>query len=208
MFPEDVIKEQQLRFTTLQCAHIIPHNLNEMNDRLELVSFKHSHQSIGKFLMCVSQNQSKVQVWSLLNFYSPGLSEKFKGSQIDQPDNALMLATAIHNAFGALNIWLTLEERSEDWAIYRLESNRRSTLEENHWPPEGKVRLRTFKEIKMADPYYLALHRAFAKAISMSAGAELLDSIQHDMETTVVLSEDPNVMGSLDRRLQSVVACR
>ncbi|KAJ6261887.1 hypothetical protein Dda_2686 [Drechslerella dactyloides] len=188
--PQERIAEQNLRFTAIECAHIIPHMLNELSSRLELSS-------------------EKQQTWQLLNFYSPNLSETLKSEKIDEPQNALMLFNSAHNEFGKLRLWFTRvgETNDDNRAVYRVEAKSGRSISQSVWSKDPVVVFEAREGIPLPSAYLLALHRALAIALTVSGAGEKMDSILDDYFTPRVLAEDGSSTEILETRLRLAVAC-
>jgi hypothetical protein len=83
---------------TLDVAHIIPHNLGEAHDLVEV--------RIPYFKFLTVEN--KRRMWKALEcFAGPEVRQFLNGPAIDGLENVITLQHDHHNAFGRFNLWFT-----------------------------------------------------------------------------------------------------
>ncbi|KKZ67497.1 hypothetical protein EMCG_06815 [[Emmonsia] crescens] len=167
----------------LEVAHIIPHSImsaTTVDGQLQL-------------------SKSKKTALSILNMFDPGLIHLIEGSNIDSLRNALTLTSEAHGYFGNFEIFFdamdngstnsknTYKIQSSDYgvALYlSLPVTRTLLLSSNHTvdPPSSKL---------------LALHRAIAIILNLSAAGEYIDKILHQSEELWVRNDGSSELGRL-----------
>ncbi|KAK6350067.1 hypothetical protein TWF696_006315 [Orbilia brochopaga] len=190
MYTSEEVKVRGLSFGVIKCAHIIPHMLNEVPNRLELAD-------------------EKRQFWSLLNLYSPGTSDSLNAEKIDTPSNALMLCSEAREAFSELKIWLRNIDGTYGAAepVYTIECVDHGRITSPFWLSENRIVLKSREGVPLPDPYLLNLHRALAMAASLSGAGEMLDVFMDEWFRPDVLASDGSDAGFLEARLRLLGAC-
>ncbi|PGH00713.1 hypothetical protein AJ79_08133 [Helicocarpus griseus UAMH5409] len=177
-----VLERGQL--ASLEIAHIIPH-------------------SIMSATMVDGQprlSESKKTALSILNMFDPGVLHLIEGANIDRPSNALTLTAEAHGYFGDFNLYFeaiddgatdlkhTYKIQSSDGLIsihFNLPVTRTLILSSNHTidPPSSKL---------------LALRRAIAIILDLSAAGEYVDQIIRDCEELSVRSDGSMELDHID----------
>ncbi|OJD21108.1 hypothetical protein ACJ73_07555 [Blastomyces percursus] len=170
-------------FEPLEVAHIIPHSIMSatiVDGQMQL-------------------SESKKTALSILNMFDPGSLHLIEGPNIDSPRNALTLTHAAHTYFGKFAIYFdavnddstdlkhTYKIQSNDFGIefiLKLPVTRTLLLSPNHTidPPSSKL---------------LALHRAIATILHLSAAGEYIDRIIRDSEQLWVRNDGSSELGRL-----------
>ncbi|KAJ6261888.1 Ricin [Drechslerella dactyloides] len=129
--------------------------------------------------------------WSLLDFYSPGLSDVVKSGKIDEPTNAMLLNDYFHRKFGNFELWFTSasDANDEKRAVYKAEG---VLMCIGYRPFHGyQVKYVTWildeedttvtsesrEGVPLPSPKLLSVHRALAIAVHLSNARERFDAI-------------------------------
>ncbi|KAK6347170.1 hypothetical protein TWF696_007247 [Orbilia brochopaga] len=186
----DYLNDEELSlfqsFATLECCHVFPHALN------------------GE----AASSEAKVQIWSLLDFISPGVSHELQGVEIDSPKNAITLRQELHTLFGQLKLWFTEKEVLEDGVVYKLETGNRLRVSPGFWPKDDLVILRTRDGIDAPSRRLLEIHRALAVAASLSGAGTDIDKLLRDEADLAVLAQDGSTADTLGSLLNIAISKR
>lgn len=164
--------------TPTEAAHIIPHSLNALDNRLTLSEQKHT-------------------VWRVMNMFDPGVAQTLEGELIDSPANSILLAADLHRRFGRLAAYFEEIDDSEgaDEAVaYRFmfvegsvpvlsEMEPRERIVFVNHEPQGTARSR------LPSRRLLKLHRACCLILSMSGAAGYVEKVLEDAEEVLLKGE-------------------
>ncbi|RPB06310.1 hypothetical protein P167DRAFT_458626, partial [Morchella conica CCBAS932] len=156
----------------LECAHIIPHSLNQAGAGGHLAD-------------------DKTVLWRILNMFDPGVSLLLQGERIDGPANAMMLYPELHSRFGLLHWYL--EEvpggggGDDDEAVYVFCRSRGAPLLPLHCMPAGPGGTVRFTRMdgsrtELPSRRLLAVHRACAKILEVAGAAEYVEDLLDEFE--------------------------
>ncbi|KAI0443156.1 hypothetical protein F4803DRAFT_333530 [Xylaria telfairii] len=150
----------------LEVAHIIPHSLMTVDANSELAP-------------------SKQAALAILNMFDIGVVHEIEGSNIDRPRNALTLTHDNHLAFGNFEIFF---EHVADHT-YRIDTLKSRYIFPD-FPLARTLYLSENRTIDPPSPRLLAIHRAIAHILHLSAAAGYIDGLLRDMEEQGVCAAD------------------
>ncbi|KAL2016928.1 hypothetical protein VTK56DRAFT_2845 [Thermocarpiscus australiensis] len=156
----NLLNEQQGTFEPLEVAHILPHSLTSLGHDREL-------------------NPSKQAALAILNMFDYGVGHLIEGVDIDRPYNALTLTPSIHDLFGNFHIYFEPVPGAEPHT-YRIESFLPAFIVGGLLPVTRT--LTDSRTIDPPSPRLLAIHRAIARILHLSAAGDYIDKILRDME--------------------------
>lgn len=155
------------KFARLEVAHIIPHSLTQLNSSREL-------------------NPSKVAALAILNMFDSGVAFLIEGVGIDRPGNALTLSHDLHMSFGDFQVYFEAVDGQPH--TYRIDTFLPPGLEENV-PVTRTLYLTEDRTIDPPLPRLLAVHRAIAHILHLSAAGEYIDHILWDADEYGIRSD-------------------
>ncbi|KAI0141776.1 hypothetical protein GGR57DRAFT_508944 [Xylariaceae sp. FL1272] len=167
------------RPSRLEVAHIISHSLMKTDANSEL-------------------SPSKKAALAILNMFDTGVVYLIEGGDIDRPRNALTLTHELHAHFGEFNIFFEPVSDSQPHT-YRIDSFAPRFI----LPDFPLTRTLYLSENRTIDPpssRLLALHRAIAHILHLSAAGEYIDELLRQMEGQGVCAADGST--ELDRLLR------
>ncbi|KAI1962128.1 hypothetical protein LOZ47_003134, partial [Ophidiomyces ophidiicola] len=161
-------------FATLEVAHILPHALMKGDRDSQL-------------------DRSKKAALDILNMFDNGVVRLIEGNEIDRPFNAMTLSHDLHVWFGSFEVYF--EEVLDERHTYRIKT----------FVPEILPGLPVTRTLLHADnrtidpplPRLLAIHRAIAMILHLSAAGEYIDKILRDMEDLGVHTDGSTDVGRL-----------
>ncbi|RYO84436.1 hypothetical protein DL766_008527 [Monosporascus sp. MC13-8B] len=157
-----LLTEDSMAFDILEVAHILPHSLTKVN--------------VGGQL-----DPSKEAALAVLNMFDHGIAHLIKGTDIDRPRNAITLTHSLHRFFGDFKIFFEpLQDQPHTYWI-------RSFLPPYVFrdPPLPITRTLYLTESRTIDtpwPRLLAVHRAIAHILHLSAAGEYIDKLLRDAD--------------------------
>ncbi|KAF2452499.1 hypothetical protein BDY21DRAFT_312010 [Lineolata rhizophorae] len=154
-------------FNKLEVAHILPRSLTKIESGSEL-------------------SASKQAALAILNMFDSGIGHLIEGANIDQPHNALTLTADLHELFGDFRIYFTSTEQEHS---YRIDSFLPPALLPIHLPVTRTLYLTPNRTIDPPLPRLLAIHRAIAHILHLSAAGQYIDRILRDVEETGVRAD-------------------
>ena len=115
--------------------------------------------------------------------FDHGVGRLVEGVDIDRPRNALTLTRDMHDLFGSFDIYF---EPIPDTAphTYRIETFLRPALVGGRFPVTRTLFLTDTRTIDPPSPRLLAIHRAIARILHLSAAGSYIDGILRDMANT------------------------
>ncbi|EXL90098.1 hypothetical protein NOF04DRAFT_3415 [Fusarium oxysporum II5] len=155
------------RFDYLEVAHILPHSLTQLNSSKEL-------------------NSSKVAALAILNMFDSGVAHLIEGIDIDRPSNALTLTLSHHVSFGDFRVYF--EPVGDTPHTYRIGTFLPPGLAEDV-PVTRTLFLTEDKSIDPPSSRFLAVHRAIAHILHLSAAGDYIDDILSDVEEFGIRSD-------------------
>ncbi|GKU14969.1 unnamed protein product, partial [Fusarium langsethiae] len=146
-------------FAYLEVAHILPHSLAQLGSSGEL-------------------NSSKVAALAILNMFDSGAAYLVEGVDIDRPGNALSLTQKLHTSFGDFQVYF--EPVGNEPHTYRIDTFLPPGFEEDI-PVTRTLYLTEDRSIDPPSPRLLAIHRAIAHILHLSAAGEYIDKMLRDV---------------------------
>ncbi|OJD25672.1 hypothetical protein ACJ73_02960 [Blastomyces percursus] len=167
----------------LEVAHIIPHSLMSamaVDGQLEL-------------------SKSKKTALLILNMFDPGIIHLIEGLNIDRPSNALTLTTEAHAYFGNFKVFFeAMDDHLTDCKhTYKIHSSDRGASLYFKLPVMRTLLLSSNHTVDPPSSKLLALHRAIAIILDLSAAGEYIDRIIHDSEQLWVRSDGSTELGHI-----------
>ncbi|OJD19629.1 hypothetical protein ACJ73_08629 [Blastomyces percursus] len=166
----------------LEVAHIIPHSImlaKDVDGQLQL-------------------SESKKTALSILDMFDPGVIHLIEGSNIDRPSNALTLTAEVHSFFGRFKIYFeAMDDSTHPKHTYKIHTfNRRASV---HFklPVTRTLLLSPNHTVDPPSLRLLALHRAIAIILNLSAAGEYIDRIIRDNEQLWMRSDGSAELGHL-----------
>ncbi|UZP37066.1 hypothetical protein NXS19_004882 [Fusarium pseudograminearum] len=147
------------RFDYLEVAHILPHSLTRLNSSGELSS-------------------TKAAALAILNMFDSGVAHLIEGVDIDRPFNALTLTLGHHVSFGEFQVYF---EPVGEPHTYRIGTFLPPGLEEDV-PVTRTLFLTEDRSIDPPSARLLAVHRAIAHILHLSAAGDYIDHILRDLD--------------------------
>ncbi|RBR26234.1 uncharacterized protein FIESC28_01017 [Fusarium coffeatum] len=147
------------KFDYLEVAHNLPHSLTQLKSSKEL-------------------NSSKVAALAILTMFDSGVVHLIEGIDIDRPSNALTLTLSHHVSFGDFRAYF--EPVGDTPHTYHIGTFLPPDLAED--VPVTRTLFPT--EDKSIDPpssRFLAVHRAIAHILHLSAAGDYSDDILSDV---------------------------
>ena len=121
-----------------------------------------------------------------------GIVHLIEGTEIDRPRNALTLYNSLHWHFGKFDIFFTpVSTPDQPPHTYRIESFLGPAALRTYGLPVARtLYLTPNRTIDPPSPRLLALHRAIAHVLHLSAAGEYIDRILEDMGENYHVMED------------------
>lgn len=113
--------------------------------------------------------------------FDHGVGHLIEGVDIDRPRNALTLTQNIHDLFGNFYIYFEPVPEAEPHT-YRIQSFLRPAFVGGGFPVTRTLFLTDSRTIDPPSPRLLAIHRAVARILHLSAAGGYIDDILRDME--------------------------
>ena len=167
-----LLTEESEELSALQVAHILPHAL--MSDS--------------------GQTDSKGKARQVLNMFDHGVLALIDGVEIDQPFNALTLDPSLHQLFGDFKAYFEpmAGARSSTYTIRQT-----TQLPSRLFPVTRTFYDTPNRTIDLPSPRLLAIHRAIALILHLSAAGEYIDRILRDMDDLMVKSDGTTELGQI-----------
>ncbi|GAP87961.1 hypothetical protein SAMD00023353_1600370 [Rosellinia necatrix] len=166
-------------FDALEVAHILPHSLTKVNASYEL-------------------DRSREAALAVLNMFDNGIAHLIGGTDIDRPRNALTLAHGFHELFGDFKIFFEPIQDGQQPHTYRIDSFLPSYISRDLGLPVTRtLYLTDTRTIDPPSPRLLAVHRAIAHILHLSAAGEYIDRLLRDMDEKGILADGSTDVGRL-----------
>ncbi|EGE05178.1 hypothetical protein TEQG_04196 [Trichophyton equinum CBS 127.97] len=166
----------------LEVAHIIPHSImssKTVDGEPEL-------------------SASKKTALSILNMFDPGVIHLIEGSNIDRPSNAISLAADLHTCFGLFKLTFeAVDSVTSTDHTYTINSSNALVRSSYNLPVTQTLLLSPHHTIDPPSVKLLALHRAIARVLELSAAGAYIDRIIRDMEEVWVRSDGSAELGRI-----------
>ncbi|KAF5004724.1 hypothetical protein FDECE_8793 [Fusarium decemcellulare] len=161
------LDEPGQRFDYLEVAHILPHSLTQLGSSQEL-------------------SLSKVAALAILNMFDTGVAYLIEGVDIDRPSNALSLTLSHHMSFGDFRVYFEPIEGQPH--RYYINTFLPPGLAEDV-PVTRTLYITEDKTIDPPSPRLLAVHRAIAYILHLSAAGDYIDELLRDIEEYGIRSD-------------------
>ena len=123
--------------------------------------------------------------------FDTGIVHLIEGVDIDQPRNAISLTNTLHQSFGSFDLCF---EATDTPHTYKIKSFLPSVATQ-HLPDTRSLFLSPDRTIDPPLPRFLAVHRAIAYILHLSAAGEYIDKILWDLEETGIRSDGSTDLG-------------
>ncbi|KAK3897478.1 hypothetical protein C8A05DRAFT_38968 [Staphylotrichum tortipilum] len=163
------------RFSSLEVAHILPHSLTATDK--------------GSLLP-----PSKAAALDILNMFDNGVIHLIEGDDIDRPQNAITLTYDLHLDFGNFDIFF--EALPDQPHTYRICSFLHPVILPG-FPVTRTLYLSEDRTIEPPLPRLLALHRAIAHILHLSAAGDYIAKILRDPEWKDTKADGSTELGRL-----------
>ncbi|KAI1272767.1 hypothetical protein F5Y07DRAFT_286290 [Xylaria sp. FL0933] len=175
----NLLREDENSVDVLEVAHILPHSLVKTDAGSEL-------------------SPSKQAALAILNMFDGGVVHLIEGTDIDRPRNALTLTTTLHSLFGDFQVFF--EPLPSQLHTYRIDSfYPRILLRDPAFPITRTLYLSDHRTIDPPSPRLLALHRAIAHILHLSAAGDYIDKLLRDMDGQSVFADGSTELDRLVR---------
>ena len=125
-----------------------------------------------------------------------GVVHLIDGVDIDRPRNALTLAHSYHTLFGSFGVFF--DAVPGQYNTYRIQSFLQPLVSATMGFPVTRTLFVTeTRTIDPPSPRLLAVHRAIAHILHLSAAGEYIERLLRDMEDNVVRSDGTSELGRM-----------
>ncbi|KAI8648932.1 HNHc domain-containing protein [Fusarium sp. Ph1] len=149
-------------FDSLEVAHILPHSLTKAGLDSEL-------------------DAAREAALTILNMFDKDIAHFIDGTEVDRPRNALTLTHRLHMLFGDFQIFFEPVE-GELPHTYRIETFLPPSLFQGLLPTTRTLFLTETRTIEPPSPRLLAVHRAIAHILHLSAAGSYIDRMFRKIE--------------------------
>ncbi|KAK0735548.1 hypothetical protein B0T21DRAFT_402271 [Apiosordaria backusii] len=156
----------ETQFERLEVAHILPHSLTSRDADSQL-------------------SRSKEAALAILNMLDYGVVDLLAGNDIDRPRNAITLTHTLHCLFGDFELFFE-PVSDQPPHTYRIGSFLPSFIVGRLVPVTRTLFLTESRSIDPPLSRLLALHRAIAHILHLSAAGDYIDKILDDMEKKAI----------------------
>ena len=130
--------------------------------------------------------------------FDSGVVHLIEGSNIDRPTNAISLTTRFHRLFGDFKIYFEpTTEIPHTYKIILTKSKDRFTLRDFTFPITRTLYLTENHTIDPPSPRLLAIHRAIALILHLSAAGGYIDDVLRDLDELEVKNDGSTELGCL-----------
>ncbi|KAM3548482.1 hypothetical protein ARSEF4850_009385 [Beauveria asiatica] len=161
-------------FDSLEVAHILPHSLVNTNSDVTLDS-------------------SREGALQILNMFDTDVVHFIEGPDIDRPRNAMTLTHNLHQDFGDFQIYFEPEAQAN---TYRINTFLPAAIH-NFLPVTRELFLTEDRTIEPPSPRFLAIHRAIAHILYLSAAGAFIDTILNDFDQRATRADGTTHLGEL-----------
>merc|ERR1712000_206784 len=161
-------------FDSLEVAHILPHSLVKANSDANLDS-------------------SREGALQILNMFDTDVVHLIEGPDIDRPRNAMTLTHNLHQDFGDFQIYFEPEEQAN---TYRINTFLPAAI--HHFlPVTRELYLTEDRTIEPPSRRLLAIHRAIAHILHLSAAGAFIDRVLDDWDQQAARTDGSTHLGQL-----------
>ena len=141
------------------------------------------------------QDESKQLALVILNMFDDGVVHLIEGTNIDRPRNAITLTHDFHQLFGGFEVYL--EPKGSEPHTYCIDSTCTGILRHRIFPVDRTLSLTDTRTIDPPSPRLLAIHRAIALILHLSAAGRHIDSILRDLDQGDISVDGSTPLGHL-----------
>ncbi|KMP01637.1 hypothetical protein CISG_01121 [Coccidioides immitis RMSCC 3703] len=171
------------KLALLEVAHIIPHSIMSTTATVS-----------GELQL----SESRKTALAILNMFDPGVIHLIEGPNIDHPSNALTLTAEAHRSFGNFQISFEAMDTSiHPKHTYKIHSSDDGASLFFNLPAIRTLLLSTNHTIDPPSPKLLAIHRAIAVILHLSAAGEHIDQIIRHIEEVWFRSDGSAELGHI-----------
>jgi hypothetical protein len=127
--------------------------------------------------------------------FDNGIIHLIEGSNIDRPRNALTLTHDFHQLFGNFEIFF--EPMAQLPYTYRINSTRSGFTRNPIFPLSRTLYLSNTRTIDPPSSRLLAVHRAIAYILHLSAAGDYIDQILRDLDEPDIRTDGSTELGRL-----------
>jgi hypothetical protein len=127
--------------------------------------------------------------------FDDGIVHLIEGSDIDRPRNALTLTHDLHQLFGNFEIFF--EPTAQPLHTYRIDSTESGIMRNPMFPLSRTLYLTSTRTIDPPSPRLLAVHRAIARILHLSAAGDYINKILEDLERKDIKTDGSTELGHL-----------
>ncbi|RYO88588.1 hypothetical protein DL763_005932 [Monosporascus cannonballus] len=166
-------------FEVLEVAHMLPHSLTKVDIGLQM-------------------DPSKEAALAVLNMFDNGIRHLIEGVDIDRPRNAITLTHSLHNLFGDFKIFFEPVPGGEQSHTYQIDSFLPTYVSRTLGLPLTRtLYLTSDRTIDPPSPRLLAVHRAIAHILHLSAAGEYIDRLLRDADKKGIPEDGSTDLGRL-----------
>lgn len=130
--------------------------------------------------------------------FDPDVIHLIEGSNIDRPSNAISLAADLHTCFGLFKLTFeAVDSITSTDHTYTINSSNALVRSSYNLPVTRALLLSPHHTIDPPSVKLLALHRAIARILELSAAGTYIDRIIRDMEEVWVRSDGSAELGRI-----------
>lgn len=126
--------------------------------------------------------------------FDRGVVNLIQGTDIDQPFNALTLTPKLHELFGSFQVFFT-PVTDQQPHTYRIDTFLPRIILRNTLPVTRTLYLTKTRIINPPSPRLLAIHRAIAHILHLSAAGDYIDRMLRDMEEKGIQADGSTELG-------------
>ncbi len=130
--------------------------------------------------------------------FDNGVTHLIEGTDIDRPRNALTLTHTFHGLFSDFKIFFEPIQDEQQLHTYRIDLFLPSSIFRHlSLPITRTLYLTDTRTIDPPSPRLLAVHRAIAHILHLSAAGEYIDRLLRDMDEKGILADGSTDVGRL-----------
>ncbi|KAM3501172.1 hypothetical protein MY10362_005769 [Beauveria mimosiformis] len=141
----------------------------------------------------VTLDSSREGALQILNMFDTDVVHFIEGPDIDRPRNAMTLTHNLHQDFGDFQIYFEPEAQAN---TYRINTFLPAAIH-NFLPVTRELFLTEDRTIEPPSPRFLAIHRAIAHILHLSAAGAFIDTILNDFDQRAVRADGTTHLGEL-----------
>ncbi|KAM3552373.1 hypothetical protein MY1884_007233 [Beauveria asiatica] len=138
-------------------------------------------------------DSSREGALQILNMFDTDVVHFIEGPDIDRPRNAMTLTHNLHQDFGDFQIYFEPEAQAN---TYRINTFLPAAIH-NFLPVTRELFLTEDRTIEPPSPRFLAIHRAIAHILHLSAAGAFIDTILDDFDQRAARADGTTHLGEL-----------